>query len=169
MSVLFRIRTGEKEAAQKEIESWKAAHDHVNSASEVAGLVEEALLERDQDETFLQRVLERARGADRGKIDEAHQFIQEYCRRSIRIHDLIREFVQEARQTGHAVARADELDRATADYLTWQEDYPDLLLLAYQPVAEAIGRRIKELPGSVPRESNWRQLFAEEGETSTAE
>src|SRR4051812_30138239 len=101
MSVLFRIRTGEKEAAEKEIASWQAAEEDVNLPHQVEALVRETLADRDRDAELLKRVLERARGADEKAIDEAHRFIQDYCRRSIHIHDLIRDRVRLAREKGH--------------------------------------------------------------------
>jgi hypothetical protein len=167
MSVLFRIRAGEKEAAAKEIESWKADRNGARPAREVQDLVEEALAERDRDDAFLQRVLERVRGTDREKIDEAHRFIQEYCRSSIRIHDLIRESIRWAEQAGHLIAKAAELDQATRDYQTWQDDYPDLLLMAYEPVEQAIRKRVAQPLTGRPEEPDWRRLFDEKDDSAT--
>ncbi len=168
MSVLFRIRTGEKEAVEKEIETWKAAHKEARRVWEVEDLVEEALAERDKDAALLKRVLQRARGADREKIEEAHRFIQDYCRRSIRIHDLIRELIQQAGQTGHPIERAEDLNRATQDYQAWLDDYPELLVMAYEPAGEVIGRRIAQALNTGAPESNWRQLFDEDEEPAPA-
>jgi hypothetical protein len=167
MSFLFRIHTGGKEAVEKEIESWKASHDERELSGDVQELVEEALAERDRDDALLKRVLQRARGADRRKIDEAHRFIQDYCRRSIHIHNLIRGVIERARQAGHAIEQAAALDRATQDYERWQEDYPELLLMAYDPVEQRLRARITQAINSTPKESNWRDLFADE-DTSPA-
>jgi hypothetical protein len=169
MSVLFRIRTGEKEAAAKEIESWRAAHNGARPAWEVEDLLEEALAERDRDEAFLKRVLERARGADREKIEEAHRFIQDYCRNSIRIHDLIRESIRRLEQAGHPIDKAAELDQATRDYQKWQDDYPELLLMAYEPVGEIIARRIAQALADRSEGSDWRRLFDEDDQAAPAE
>jgi hypothetical protein len=162
MSVLFRIHAGEKEAVIREIASWNATPNEPDSAREVDGLIEEVLAERDRDEALLKRVLQRARGADRQKLDEAHRFIQEYTRRSIHIHNLLRELIQRMRQAGHPVEAAAALDRATHDYERWQEDYPELLLMAGEPVGEVIRGRIARALASAPTESNWRELFADD-------
>jgi hypothetical protein len=162
MSFLFRIHTGGKEAVENEIESWKASHDERELSGDVQELIEEALAERDRDDALLKRVLQRARGADRRKIDEAHRFIQDYCRRSIHIHNLIRGVIERAQQAGHPVEQAAALDGATCDYQRWQEDYPELLLMTYDPVEQRLRARIAQALGSAPKESNWRELFADE-------
>jgi hypothetical protein len=168
MSVLFRIRKGEKEAVEKELESWQATRG-AEAAGEIEELLEEVLAERDSDEALFKRILQRARGADQQKIDEAYRFIHEYCERSMRIHDLLRTMIAQTRRAGRQVSKAEALDRVTGDYKAWQEDYPELLLMAYEPVAQVIQDRTARALASKPTESNWRQLFAGEEDSPTDE
>ena len=169
MSVLFQIRTGEKLAVESALISWQAARGPAELAEEVKDLIEEALAERDRDEALLQRVLERVRGTDQNKINEAYRFLQDYCRRSIHIHALIRGLIQQAQQAGQVISRAAALDQATHDYEAWQDDYAELLVMAYEPVGQLLRDRVAHAVRRASKESNWRQLFADEDSAPATE
>src|SRR5258707_1111177 len=100
MNILYQVRKAGKEAVAREIESWKLAHKHAMLAWPIEELVHKALVERDNDERFLKRVLEHARGGDKDQIDEANRFIQEYCDRNIIIHDLLRGLIAKVGTAG---------------------------------------------------------------------
>src|SRR5437016_3804607 len=100
MRVRYHLRKEQRRAFVKAIESWKAAYDQAQQAFDVQDMVQEAVDERAQDEQFLRWVLQQAAGEDRVQLDEAHQFIQDYCELGIHIHDLIREAIVFVRQLG---------------------------------------------------------------------
>jgi hypothetical protein len=159
MSIIFRVRNEEKRVVAEQIESWKKAHDELKFAWQVEDLLQKILADRDEDEGFLEQELERASDSDREEIDEVSEFIHESCLRSIRIHDLVRDLIARAEKVGHPIPKADLLDKATADYRRWKEDYPDLLAMAYAPVRDRIQRRITDALADQGEETDWREML----------
>lgn len=99
---------------------------------------------------------------NRSEIDEANRFIHEYCERSIRIHELVRECIRLLEALGNKVNGPERLTEATEDYRRWQEDYPEKLALCDKTVCETMKSRIETALRTPPTESDWRRYAAEE-------
>lgn len=161
-SILFRMRAEAREAAARSLEDWKAAHDEAMRAYDAEDLVRDVLATRDQDEEFLQRVLQRAGGDDREWIEQANEFIQQYCDINLRIIRLLTELVGVLERRGHTIDGAEKLEAAGHDYLRWKKDCPDLLLLRYGPAKSLLRERIAAALANPPTKSDWRECFEDE-------
>jgi hypothetical protein len=159
MNMLLQIRSEEKKIAYERVESWKKSHKEVVRVWEAEDMIEGALASRDNDDRLFRYILRRSPAINKDLMDAANLCIQQICENSIKIHDIIREYIKPLLETGHPVAKSKELDDATKDYRTWKEDYPDSLAMSYQPVARVLRGRVKKLLGSSPKKSNWRKLF----------
>jgi chromosome segregation ATPase len=161
MNILYRVRQEGREAVVREIQSWKANGKDALLPWQMEELIRKALAERDEDEVFLRRVLERAGGEDPKRIDEANGFVQAFCDKSITVHNLLREMAADLGKLGQPVPSAmAQLDRATEDYQRWKEDYPDLLALAYTPLKKLLSKRIAKALERSPKESDGAPVFA---------
>jgi hypothetical protein len=159
--VLFRVRRESKQAIAKQIRSWKLPRARAEVARDLEEMVQEALADRIADEDFLKRVLHRASGSDLARIDCANEFIQSYCDQSIEVHDLLREMIHKSGRSTELLREVAALDQATEQYRKWQEDYPDLLALAYQPLQLMAERRLQEVLQDESGESDWTALFTD--------
>jgi len=161
-NIVYRVRAEEKNAAEREIEAWKEAHREAMLARDLEELLEKVLHDWQADEAFLSTIPQKTAGRNRNEIDEANRFIHEFCERSIRIHELVRECIRLSAALGHSVGGANRLTDATEDYRRWQEEYPEKLAMCDNSVRETIKSRIENALRNPPTESDWRRYAAEE-------
>jgi vacuolar-type H+-ATPase catalytic subunit A/Vma1 len=180
--IVFRMRRKERQAAERELiswkdelvtesqpELWKQEYDLAQMALDVQEAIQEARESQERDRQLFKRVVAESRKLDPKSIDQENDNLQSHFDTSLRMIDLLRCCVRHAVQCGHKIENAAELDRIAEGYRKWKEDLPELLAMSYAPVREVIHKRIAASLANPPEKSDWEHLFTDAAGSETKE